>query len=247
MPPTSYTPLENHAVVGIDTVSAAGEGSVKLQFRVGSKLTTVTLARVLYLPSSPHNLISLGRLHRAGYELEFPFDSTDIIIHRNGSRLAHCRNIGDVYALGNVMPVRGNAHNDDEYKYQPAVPTDPTQRQGEHNPVNGAPILDKAHSTPSSPARINAQTPGSPLTPISSPTPSSEPSPPRKAPRDINLDPYSQDNIVLGPRTRKYVKPGHSFVAILEDHTAASETSHGGKFTTAHDAAASAKLGSTRV
>jgi hypothetical protein len=223
----TYTPLDSQHVVGIGRLAASGEGSVKLQFRIGTRLTTVTLARVLYLPSSPYNILSLGKLHRAGYELEFPFGSDDVIISKNGSRLAHCHNIGDVYALGNVMPVR---RDNDEYKYQPAVPTDPTPSKGEYtSPVNGAPLA-KAHSK-SSPSGTNTQTPGytirttsmSPLTPSSSHMPTLEQTPPPpKAPRDIDST-ISTDNIILGPRTRKYTKPG-SFLAILH----APDTSHGG-------------------
>ncbi|KAJ6545585.1 hypothetical protein B0H19DRAFT_955378, partial [Mycena capillaripes] len=56
---------------GIGSKPAVGYGSAKLRSTVDSKITTVTLHRVLYLPSSPHNLISLGKLHRAGLQVDW--------------------------------------------------------------------------------------------------------------------------------------------------------------------------------
>jgi hypothetical protein len=69
---SSYIPLDNHNIVGIGSKPAEGQRPVQLQFKVGSKLTTVTLQRVLYLPTSPYNLISLGKLHRAGHKIHSP-------------------------------------------------------------------------------------------------------------------------------------------------------------------------------
>jgi hypothetical protein len=96
-------PLDNHNIVGIGSKPAEGQGTVKIQFKIDSKLTTVTLQRVLYVPSSPYNLISLGKFHRAGHKVIFPLNSLDVeIVSKGGIKLAHCKNIGDVYAIGNV-------------------------------------------------------------------------------------------------------------------------------------------------
>lgn len=103
---SAYVPAKNHTVVGIGSTQAEGIGSVKLKLSIGKQTTYIMLERVLYLPNSPHNLVSLGKLHRAGYRIEFPIGSLDVEIRsKAGTALAHCRNIGDVYALGNVEPV----------------------------------------------------------------------------------------------------------------------------------------------
>ncbi|KAJ7161643.1 hypothetical protein C8R46DRAFT_1222865 [Mycena filopes] len=41
----AYTPLTSHNVVGIERTPALGQGSIQLQFKLGTRLTTVTLAR----------------------------------------------------------------------------------------------------------------------------------------------------------------------------------------------------------
>ncbi|KAF7334034.1 hypothetical protein MVEN_02308800 [Mycena venus] len=102
---STFFPLSNHEVIGIGSKRAEGNGTVTLQFTTGSRTNNVTLQRVLYLPSSPHNLISLGKLHRAGHRVTFPSNSLDAVITTAcGITLAHCKNIGNVYALGNVKP-----------------------------------------------------------------------------------------------------------------------------------------------
>jgi GAG-pre-integrase domain len=61
---------------------------------------------VLYVPESPQNLICLGKIQRAGYTIQFPTNTCDVnIIAPNGRKILHGRNIGDMYALGNVSPI----------------------------------------------------------------------------------------------------------------------------------------------
>jgi hypothetical protein len=103
---SSYTPLDNHKIVGIGLKPAKGEGTVKLAFHMGSQSTTMLLQRILYLPSFPYNLLCLGKLHCTVHRLHFGINFLDIEIYtRGGNKLAHCCNVGDVYALGNVKPI----------------------------------------------------------------------------------------------------------------------------------------------
>jgi hypothetical protein len=68
---------------------------------------TVTLNNVLYLPSSPYNLISFGHVQSKGFRLKFNAQSTSNfdIVGNNGTLLAHCQNIENVYAIANVVPI----------------------------------------------------------------------------------------------------------------------------------------------
>ncbi|KAJ7050020.1 hypothetical protein C8F01DRAFT_1175395 [Mycena amicta] len=252
---SSYSPLEN-VTIGIGSRPAIGTGTAELEFYVRSKRTKVTLLNVLYVPSSPHNFLSMGKLHRAGYSITFLPDSLDVDIRtKAGVRLAHCRNIGDVYALGNVIPILPDT--EDDYDLPPAS-SNPISLEGERQsdseqqssrsapishttdttdtrpPSTPGPPKAPASSSPSTPpssqprptaqsstGQRNASPPRatslaptmSTLTPMSSrnATPEQSPPPP-KAPRDIDSR-ISEDNIILGPRTRKYAKPGSAFMA----------------------------------
>nr|GAT55525.1 predicted protein [Mycena chlorophos] len=203
----TYTALQGHHVYGIGKLSAPGEGSVRLQFTIDGRVNTVTLLNVVYLPSSPHNIISLGKMHRAGYSLAFPLGSEDIIISRDGQRLAHCRNIGDVYALGNVRPLHaGESASTDsgewsEYTFRPRTP-DPPENQGEsapkHTAANSGSTPSQAPARPTTPAN-----PPTPLIPLPSPAPSTltqissrESTPATPQPRSEIIGDISARNII---------------------------------------------------
>jgi len=64
---TSFQPLVKPVSgVGNAKTQAEGKGTVKLQTKVKGKQFQLTLKEVLYIPSNPQNLISLGRWDKAG-------------------------------------------------------------------------------------------------------------------------------------------------------------------------------------
>jgi hypothetical protein len=83
-----------------------GRGVVKISLHIGTTISNITLQDALYVPAAPHNLICLGKIHRTGYRLQFPINKLDVnVIAPNGRKILYGRNIGDVYALGNISPI----------------------------------------------------------------------------------------------------------------------------------------------
>jgi hypothetical protein len=95
-----------HEVKGFGTVTGIRRGIVKISSRIGSTINNIKLQDALYVPAAPHNLICLRKIHRAGYKVQFTTDTLDVnIISPKGKRIIHGRNIGDIYALGNISPI----------------------------------------------------------------------------------------------------------------------------------------------
>ncbi|CAK5269963.1 unnamed protein product [Mycena citricolor] len=110
---SSYESLKNHKIIGIGSRSAEGQGTVQLVFEVRGRTTNVTLERVLYLPSSPYNIISLGKLHRAGHRVDFPLGGPKVAVYsEQGVKIMQGRNIDNIYALENVTPKISPPTND---------------------------------------------------------------------------------------------------------------------------------------
>ena len=55
-------------ITGLGKASIKGRGTVRLNSQVGSKNYIVTLKDALYVPTAPHNLISISRLAAGGGE-----------------------------------------------------------------------------------------------------------------------------------------------------------------------------------
>jgi hypothetical protein len=64
---TTFQPLDKHVSgVGNAITQAKGKGTIKLQTHMNGKQFHLLLEDVLYIPSNPQNLISLGRWDKAG-------------------------------------------------------------------------------------------------------------------------------------------------------------------------------------
>ena len=101
-----YHETPGHTVKGLGSASGMGRGVVKISSRIGTTISNITLQDALYVPAAPHNLICLGKIHRTGCKLQFPINKLDVnVIAPNGRKILYGRNIGDVYALGNISPI----------------------------------------------------------------------------------------------------------------------------------------------
>jgi len=102
-------------------------------------------------------------------------------------------------------------------------PVPPTlQLEGEKDPDSETPTPEPSDPLPhpsTAPAPASSASTPSTLTPFPSPKSTHTPTP-RKAPRDISST-ITEDNIILGPRTRKYTKPdtavlGYALAAVSD-------------------------------
>ena len=101
-----YQETPGKIIKGMGSASQPGRGTIKISTRIGDTTNSIKLKDVLYVPESPQNLICLAKIQRAGYIIQFPTNTRDVnIITPGGRKILYGRNVGDMYALGNVSPI----------------------------------------------------------------------------------------------------------------------------------------------
>ncbi|SJL04342.1 uncharacterized protein ARMOST_07708 [Armillaria ostoyae] len=77
---SDYIETTGHEVISIGKSKGLGKGIVKIKMVERGKTTSVTLKDYIHCPKAPFNLISLGCITDAGFELKFKESWMDIIL-----------------------------------------------------------------------------------------------------------------------------------------------------------------------
>lgn len=101
---TTYSPTPGHRIKGTGELPAHGRGRVEIAFAYSGVQHKIVLPEALYVPDLAYNLISIGRLRKAGYQFWIGDNGLEVIEKGSQSIVGCGTEFSYLYRMDVVVP-----------------------------------------------------------------------------------------------------------------------------------------------